>query len=389
MTDPMAVPVQLDPAFYERLFHGAGLSIFACDPAGRIIGWNRDSEKLWRKRVNVDITNANVRDIFPPSDREAWDHSLSQLRHTLEPVEFRVRFSVDRARTLEFAVWLTPGINVEGRLESFAVWFHDITSHLQIRSNLRKRERLTALGVLSGSVAHHYNNLLCSIATSLEFALNMNTMSAMRRVLRRTSEAVRRASQLTQQLLAFAQADHRATDLADLTETVLQFFDEYQPHFTKHKIHLDINWEQVPFRAVPREHMIVVLRNITANAVDVMADGGKLTVSLQRRDESSVLISITDSGPGIPADVMERVFEPFFTTKAAPGEGNSLQAGMGLAVAHGLIAEMDGSITASNAPSGGARFEIVLPIHARSTTDDHREIEPPSACEPDAPDPGQ
>jgi signal transduction histidine kinase len=76
-----------------------------------------------------------------------------------------------------------------------------------------------------------------------------------------------------------------------------------------------------------------------------------------------VCLSIADSGPGIDPKYMERVFEPFFTTKGALGAGTGRNAGMGLAVAHGLVGEMHGTITASNIPGAGARFDIVLPIH--------------------------
>ena len=111
------------------------------------------------------------------------------LARTREPLEFRARIGLDQTEATQYAVWFTAICDDQNRVECIAVWFHDITARLQLRRGMRKRERLTTLGVLAGSVAHHYNNLLCSITTSLEFALNMNTMSAMRRVLRRTADA--------------------------------------------------------------------------------------------------------------------------------------------------------------------------------------------------------
>jgi signal transduction histidine kinase len=246
------------------------------------------------------------------------------------------------------------------------VWFNDITARLQLRRSMRKRERLTTLGALAGSVAHHYNNLLCSIATSLEFALNMNTMSAMRRVLRRTADAAGRATQLTQQLLAFAQADHRMRDLADLTETVLQYFDEHKGDWVARGVKIELDWERIPFLPLPREQLLIVIDNLVRNAAEAMPTGGVLSVALRRRDENRAVLAISDTGPGISPEEMEHLFEPFFTTKGELATGDARRAGMGLAVVHGLVNEMHGTISASNAPGGGARFEIVLPLGDRA-----------------------
>ena len=89
-----------------------------------------------------------------------------------------------------------------------------------------------------------------------------------------------------------------------------------------------------------------------------------LGVVLRRRDENNVSLIIADSGKGIAPEHMEHLFEPFFTTKGELGDGNTRQAGMGLAVAHGLVSEMHGTITVGNSSLAGARFEINLPLDA-------------------------
>jgi signal transduction histidine kinase len=181
-------------------------------------------------------------------------------------------------------------------------------------------------------------------------------------VLRRTADAVGRTTQLTQQLLAFAQADHRTRDLADLTETVLRYFDRCEAGLAERGIKLDVKWERIPFVPLPREQINLVVDNLVRNAIEAMPEGGVLTATLHRRDEESVVFAIADSGPGISPEDMEHLFEPFFTTKSELGTSEARRAGMGLAVVHGLIGEMHGSISVSNVPTGGARFEIVLPI---------------------------
>ncbi len=361
MTKRAAAPLQLDAAFFERLFTGAGLAVFACDTEAKILAWNPIGERLFRSQPG-DPQPPDLRDVLPEEQRSDLEEGLKTLVETREPLEFRTRISSGNDQATEYAVWLTPIFDEQGRVECACIWFNDITARIQLRRAMRKRERLTTLGALAGSVAHHYNNLLCSIATSLEFALNMNTMSAMRRVLRRTADAAGRATQLTQQLLAFAQADHRMCDLADLTESVLQYFDQHEPELTAHDIKLRLDWQRVPFVPVPRAQLTVVIGNLVRNAIEAMPGGGVLTVSLRRRNENAVVLAITDTGSGIPPDDIEHLFEPFFTTKGELGSGETHQAGMGLAVVHGLVSEMRGTISVSNVPAAGARFEIVLPL---------------------------
>ena len=360
MTDHAAVPVQLDNAFFQRLFEDAGLAIFACDLDGNIAAWNPPAHRLFETHGG-ESAKPRVASIIPDDQHEELAESFRQLLETHEPLEIRTCLTASDGEATEYALWLTPVFNND-EIDCVAVWFHNITARIQLRRSVRKRERLTTLGALSGSVAHHYNNLLCSITTSLDLALHMNTMSAMRRVLQRTSDALTRATQLTQQLLAFAQGDHRMCDLADLTEVVLQYFDQHEADLQSYGIELKLEWDRIPCVPLPRDQFMIVIDNIVQNAIEAMPTGGKLSVLLTQRDERSVLFSVSDSGAGIPAEHMEHLFEPFFTTKGELAAGDTHQPGMGLAVAHGLVSDLHGTIAARNISSGGTRVEIVLPL---------------------------
>ncbi len=351
---------ELDEAALRRLFAGARLAIFVGDRAGRVVSGNELAAGLLF-RAGLPGAGAALRQVLSPAARGLFDESLSELLRTLEPLEFRTRIDSGQA-PVEYAVWLAPIRADGGEVSHLSVWFHDITARAQLRRSMRKTERLNALGLMSGSVAHHYNNLLCSIATSLEYALNMNTMSAMRRALGRTADALSRATHLTQQLLAFAKADYRNQDLADLTETVLYFFDENEALFAQRQTQLELDCQPIPVIPVPRENLLAVVRNLAINAIEASGPRGRVHVVLQQRDADSVVLAITDFGPGIPAEHMERLFEPFFTTRGELGDGSEHRAGMGLAVAYGLVSELQGTIQASNVPGAGARFEVILPI---------------------------
>jgi len=354
-------PAALAGDFYKRLFSDAGLAIFACDVKGGIVAWNELGRRMFA-RCGFEPLDADVRCVLPESDHAVFDKHLAVLQESRQSTEFRTRIRGADRESDEFAVWLEPLFDDSGRITGVSVWFHDITARLAYRRSLRKRERLTTLGALAGSIAHHYNNLLCGIATSMEYARNMNTMSAMRRALRRTTDTVTRAAELTQQLLAFAQADHRSVDRCDLTEAVLYYFDQHERRLADRGVGIDLEWKDLPIISVRKRHIEIVLDNLVNNAVEAMPNGGMLTVRLGRRDEDHAVLAVADDGTGIAPEHMERLFEPFFTTKGVLSEGATRQAGMGLAVAHGLVSEMRGLITAVNRPQGGTQFEVILPI---------------------------
>jgi PAS domain S-box-containing protein len=352
---------RLDAVFFERLFQGAGLAVFACDTSGRVRAWNTIGELLlratgcWHEGTEID-------EVLPEPDRASFRECFRTCLTTRQPTEMRTRIGASEHDSTDYAVWITPIMPDQGRaLDGVSVWFHDITARVQLRRSLRKHERLTSLGAMSGAVAHHYNNLLCGIATSLEYALNLNTTAAIRRALQRTAEAVTRATHLTRQLLAFAQGDHQAREEADVTATVLEYLKENETRLQQQSVSLRVEHQAIPPLKTPREHLTIVLGNLIENALDAMPGGGTLTVGLLPHDEHSARLFVRDSGAGIQPEQMERLFEPFFTTKGEMSSGAGRRAGMGLAVAYGLVSEMHGKITASNVPEGGAQFDVFLP----------------------------
>ncbi len=357
------MPTPLDAGYLERLFEGAALAVFACLTDGRIVRANRLGRALCAAR-SVSGSDPTVRELLPLQQRAEWDEHSRQVVTSLQPSEFRASLETPDGRT-DYAVWLAPLLD-DGQLQGLSVWFHDITARMQMRRTTRKLERLTTLGTMSGAVAHHYNNLLCSIGTSLEYARNLNTLTAVRKAMQRTSDAVSRAADLTHQLLAFAQADYRLNDLSDLTEMVLHYVDDHEVALQNRGVLVRLDWQPIPMIALPRQHFNIVLQNLVSNAAEAMSGGGTVSIELGPHGPNQAYVRVRDNGSGIHPQHMERLFEPFFTTKGELGAGISRQAGMGLAVVHGLVHEMGGTISASNNPEGGACFEVLLPTSDRN-----------------------
>ncbi len=358
---PPTSPASDANGLFEQLFEESAFPIVVCDARGIVLRSNEAARRLVCGAD--DLAHRPWTALFPSDARPAADERLRECIASGAAVEFQVRLGGTEVEPIVYAVQLAPLASLGG-VRHVAVWLRDISPRVRLATALAKTERLGVLGKLSGAVAHHYNNLIQCIAMSLEYGLNMNTVAAMRRALARTAEPVRRAAEMTRQLLAFARADHRDADESDLTETFLMFFDEQEPRLRSRGIRLVLDYEGLPVSRVLRQPLRVVLENIVENAMDAMPAGGTLTATLNRRDEHSACISIIDTGAGLAQADMEHIFEPFYTTKGELGGGQSQRAGMGLAVAHGLVQGMRGEILPANVPGRGARFDVILPLAA-------------------------
>lgn len=353
----------LDAEFLRSMFQGAAVALVACAADGTIVASNSAAERLFSLPHGI-TPGVPVADIFPAAERPRVNAALMQCTELRVPVDLELPLDADNAFR-RIAAFLTPVTNRDAQLRGVAFSFREITSRLERQRQVQKQQRLTSLGALAGSISHHYNNLLTCLATTIDYADKMSTLSAMKKALSRATEPLQRASKITQQLLAFAQADHRHRDVADLTESVLLFCDEHEPQWRARHINLVLERADVPVLPVPRESIRVILNNLTDNALDAMPGGGTLTVALGQPDPSHASLAVSDTGAGIDARMMDRLFEPFQTTKGelgVCGPGQHRNAGLGLAVVHGLVRAMNGNITAANTVTGGARFEVLLPL---------------------------
>ncbi|MGE3181850.1 MAG: nitrogen regulation protein NR(II) [Phycisphaerae bacterium] len=360
----------LNADYMRNMLQGIPVALIACDPEGTILASNEAATREFDLRRKM-LTGHNIRSGFPEHDQIRIDNIRKECLKKITPLNFHVSLK-QRDEYQEYEVWITPVVDADGSVQGLTYSFQEIHLPSHVLRALDKQSRLNSLGSLAGAVAHHYNNLLCSIATAVDYANNMNTMSAMKRALGRVSEPIDRAAQISRELLAFAQADHRSSDMADLTECVLYFCDEHEESLARQHITLTLNWFPVPVFPVPRDSMMILLTNLVKNAVEAMRGGGEITIDLSLRDEHNIALIITDTGPGIPREMMDHLFEPFYTTKgelSCTGCGAGRNTGLGLAVVHGVVSAMHGTITAANAPGGGARFEMLFPAGGNAAND--------------------
>jgi CheY-like chemotaxis protein len=232
---------------------------------------------------------------------------------------------------------------------------------------------MEALGELAGGVAHDFNNLLTGIlACAAEVREEAPPGSPAQEAARTIEQAARRAAELTRQLLGFARRGKLCSAPVDLHAAV--------PEVTRLLGRtLDARISIVTRLEAPRaivlgdsgqiQHAIL---NLAVNARDAMHGGGVLTLATALVEKTAadlgahpgaragphVALSVSDTGEGVPAEIVHRIFDPFFTTKE-PGRGT----GLGLATVYGIAVNHGGFVEVVNEPAGGARFTLFLPLH--------------------------
>ena len=247
----------------------------------------------------------------------------------------------------------------------------DATERERMSQQLRQAQKMDAVGQLAGGIAHDFNNILTAIVSYAELVLDeLPEDSPVRRDVREIVGAAQRASQLTRQLLAFSRQqalEPRALDVHEVLRDMASMLRRLLGAGIELSMHAR---DGVPMVFADRTQLEQVVLNLAVNARDAMGSAGRLRLETARADVqledasdhpglrpgTYARVDVSDSGPGIPPDVLARIFEPFFTTKPA-GQGT----GLGLAVVYGIVKQSGGYIMVDTKPGAGTTFSVLLP----------------------------
>jgi len=232
----------------------------------------------------------------------------------------------------------------------------DVTALKQMEDQLRRAQRMEAVGRLAGGVAHDFNNLLQAMLGLTQLQRMRGDPEGADERLVELEQLQRRGAQLTQQLLLFSRREEPKAERFDLNDGIRETAKLLR-HLLRANVSLvfDLSRDPLPVEA-DRGQIGQVWMNLAVNAADAMPEGGTLTVRSGRRGDSDVWFSVGDTGHGIPEDIREHIFEPFFTTK-----GDQSGTGLGLAVVHGIVTQHGGEIEVASTVGAGTTFTVVLP----------------------------
>jgi signal transduction histidine kinase len=266
------------------------------------------------------------------------------------------------------AEWsVSPIFGLDGRLINHVCIGRDVTRQQQIDDGLRENDKLRAVATLAAGIAHDFNNLLGSIVGLAEVCqAEAAEGTRLARNLGRIREAGDKAAALVRQMLDFSRQTPTTTQRVLMSELLLHA-DGLLRAALPISVQMSLRIHDDGEVSVDIVQMEQVLLNITRNAAQAMAGrAGTLELVIDRADPADapagrgyLRLSVTDTGIGIPPEVLNKIFDPFFTTKPV-GEGT----GLGLSAVHGIVSSHDGKIEVRSQPGTGTTFSIFLPLAA-------------------------
>jgi signal transduction histidine kinase/ActR/RegA family two-component response regulator len=246
----------------------------------------------------------------------------------------------------------------------------DVTQEREIQRHVQQQERLAAIGQLAAGIAHDFNNIMAVITLYADMSLRIPGLPAkLYERLETMDQQARRASDLIQQILDFSRRavlERRPMNLQIFLKEQVKLLERTLPEHIQMELTYDEGDHMV--NADPTRVQQAIM-NLAVNARDAMPEGGWLRIGLKRISVTDprraplpemeagdwVQMSVTDSGTGIPPDVLPHIFEPFFTTRAPEGTG------LGLAQVYGIVGQHEGHVDVETAVGEGTTFVLYLP----------------------------
>lgn len=348
------------------LLDNATDGIMVIDSEGVIRYWNKGAERMFGWKAD-EVRDRTFQSVLRRDTKEI-SKALSEIeaRKRWEG-EFTGMTKEEKEITIQSRWTLLSGEN--GTSRSILVVNTDISEKKTLQRQFFRSQRLDSLGTLAGGIAHDLNNVLSPILLSFEVLGKRLEDEQAKKLLKTARDSALRGKHIVSQVLTFArgiEGERGTIQLRHLLDEIVNIAKETFPK----SIDLETVFPKDLWTvSADATQMHQVFMNLVVNARDAMAHGGQLTLSAKnvKLDEYFcrtqikahpglyVVISITDTGTGIPSTIMERIFDPFFTTKEV-GKGT----GLGLSTVHAIVNSHDGFVDVTSTVGKGTTFNVYL-----------------------------
>jgi len=355
---------------YRSIFEEDLSGIVLCDGEGRITLCNAAFARMFQFETPKDVQGTSVNRLF--EKKEGWDVLLGELR-----LKGRIGLTEWEMFTLRGIPLLILGtfrarFNEEGEVREIVGYLHDTTEKKQLERMLIQAQKMDAVGRLSGGIAHDFNNILTIISGYTAFLRERENGGAdLDPDLKGIEGAVEKAAGLTRQLLTFSRRDEIKPSLVSLNQLV-EDMEKMLYRLIGEQVVMRVNTRAAKSEILADPGKIEqVLLNLVVNARDAMPGGGRITMETGNRRIKApqatvmgqiepgeyVVLSLSDTGTGIPPEIQNKIFEPFYTTKPA-----SQGTGLGLSSVYGILKQTDAHIQIQSSPGAGTTFFVFFPL---------------------------
>ena len=346
--------------FNESIVESVNVGLLAVDEDGRITRCNSPFEDmLGIKRDKV--VGKLVDDIFDESFALNLDNILGKSRWHLTEIRnaYKLHTYDKGGRSLILNVAVAPLRSVSNQQTGAIIVLENVSSRVKLEETLQQSEKLSSIGLLAAGVAHEVNTPLTGVSSYTQMLLGMIPETDPKHaLLEKMQRQTDRATNIVGNLLNFSRTGN-AEEFADieinrLLNDTLQLLE---PQLRKSNIEIVKDYaDNLPTVSASGAKLQQVFTNLILNARDAMFSGGTITLRTKTGSGGDLVVEVSDTGEGIPAENLKKVFDPFFTTK---GIGNG--TGLGLAVTYGIIQEHAGTIEAHSEEGKGTTFRLVFP----------------------------
>jgi two-component system, cell cycle sensor histidine kinase and response regulator CckA len=357
---------------FMRFFNNTPMAIATVDRSGRIARSNALFARMFQGLFKDDGDIRSILSVLADRDRSALEAAIRKAADgqvDIAPVESALAGTGDRSATF----YVTAIEDDESEAESAIVYALETTDRRTLENQIKQQQKMETVGQLAGGIAHDFNNVLSAIMMATDFLLNAHkpTDPSFQDIMQ-IKQNTNRAASLVRQLLAFSRRQTLRPQVLDLGEA-LSDLTILMRRLIGEKVKLDVvhGRDLWPVKADLSQFEQVII-NLAVNARDAMPEGGSLTVRTRNVQGGEitrfgysglpasdfVLVEVTDTGTGMPPEIMEKIFEPFFTTKEV-----NKGTGLGLSTVYGIIKQTGGFIYPESEPGKGTTFRIFLPRH--------------------------
>lgn len=386
----------------KTTMNSMGDGVIITDGQGRVTYMNPVASTLtgWPLEDAVDRKVTEVMNLVDETDKTPVENPVMRVIARGRPVWLgdHVELISRHGRVWPISDSAAPIFDRENHLVGVVVVFRDIEERKQaeaerasLEAQLRQSFKMEAIGTMAGGIAHDFNNILAMVLGNTEMAMDdISEKHRARHNLDEIYKAATRAKKLVRQILSFSRQEKNEQEPHNLCRVVagtMKSLHTTIPASVEQRLEIPgLSDRQYP------DHLTIMadttqihqlLLNLCVNAVQAMEEKGTLTVRVSEHivgNRGNLLntglapghygyLSVSDSGPGIADELLEKIFDPFFTTKDV-GHGT----GMGLAVVHGIVKEHGGRILAENREAGGVVFHVYFPL-----TEKRRDLLPDDA----------
>ena len=334
-------------------------AIISKDLNGIIESWNQGAYRLFGY-TSEEIVGQSILRLIPTELHYEEDGISRKLRAGEKIDHYETIRKKKNGELVEVSVTISPIRDGSGKVIGASKIARDISDRRHMEKTLIQSEKLAATGRMAAAIAHEINNPLEGLMNLIFLARQSSSTNPKAQGYLLTAEnELERVSHIARQTLGYYRDTGAPTEvhLHELIENVLTV---YQSKFLANGITVASSFDNLRKISVSRGEMLQIFSNVIANAIDAMAQGGKLNISLRRTmamRHDGIQVTISDEGTGISREHLERIFEPFFTTK-----GN-LGTGIGLWVTKQLVERRGGRIMiVSNTETGKSGTTVTIDI---------------------------